>query len=57
MNVKITITADTGEVAEDIIEVSKKGDAEEAINIVMSAFRIRYPEVPPFNKTIRIALA
>lgn len=54
MKVTVTVTADTGETIANTVDVTKKGDVDEGVKIAMSAFRVAYPEVPPFGKTIRI---
>ena len=54
MKANITIVADTGEVAQDTIEINKKGDVELGVQSTMSLFRVLHPDVPPFGKTIRI---
>lgn len=51
---KVTITADSGESAQDTVGIKKRSDIETAVRSTLSLFRIQHPSVPPFGLNIRI---
>ena len=54
MELKITVTGPTGQLIEHHTNVEKTGDLAQATSEAFVIYNKKYPDAPPFQKTLKV---